>query len=97
MSVQVPFGKLKVSEAEVFVRGGIKDVLVSNQVRSPQKIDLLARMPLKGAKITVCVDDVDNVADLSAAAVKHGTTLDCFIEIDGIGVLENTVQPEKRP
>ncbi len=28
----------KVSEAEVFVRGGIKDVLVSNQVRDPAKL-----------------------------------------------------------
>ena len=30
----------KVSEAEVFARGGIKDVLVSNQVCAPQKIEL---------------------------------------------------------
>ena len=30
----------------------------------------------------VCVDDVANVADLSAAAQKHGTTLECFVEID---------------
>ena len=29
----------KVSEAEVFARGGIKDVLVSNQVRDAAKID----------------------------------------------------------
>ena len=35
----------KVSEAEVFARGGIKDVLVSNQVRDPLKIDRLARLP----------------------------------------------------
>ncbi len=28
----------KVSEAEVFARGGIKDVLVSNQVREPAKM-----------------------------------------------------------
>src|SRR5210317_1303522 len=31
----------KVSEAEVFARGGIKDVLVSNQVRDPRKIERL--------------------------------------------------------
>lgn len=72
----------KVSEAEVFVRGGIKDVLVSNQVRDPLKIDRLARLPKLGSRIIVCVDDIDNVADLSAAAQKHGTTLECFIEID---------------
>lgn len=72
----------KVSEAEVFVRGGIRDVLVSNQVRDPLKIDRLARLPKLGADIIVCVDDLDNVAELSQAAQKHGTTLGVFVEID---------------
>ncbi|MBC7141638.1 MAG: DSD1 family PLP-dependent enzyme [Rhodobacteraceae bacterium] len=72
----------KVSEAEVFVRGGIKDVLVSNQVRDPLKIDRLARLPKLGSSIIVCVDDIANVADLSAAAVRHGTELGVFVEID---------------
>ena len=72
----------KVSEAEAFVRGGIKDVLVSNQVRDAAKIDRLARLPNLGARAIVCVDDVDNVADLSAAAEKHGTTIECIVEID---------------
>ncbi|CAM3410491.1 3-hydroxy-D-aspartate aldolase BhcC [Paracoccus nototheniae] len=72
----------KVSEAEVFVRGGIKDVLVSNQVRDPAKIDRLARLPLMGSRILVCVDDVANIADLSAAAQKYGTQLEIFVEID---------------
>jgi 3-hydroxy-D-aspartate aldolase len=72
----------KVSEAEVFARGGIRDVLVSNQVRDPMKIDRLARLPKLGARTIVCVDMPDNVADLSAAAVKHGTTIECLVEID---------------
>jgi len=72
----------KVSEAEVFARGGIKDVLVSNQVRDPAKIDRLARLPKLGARTIVCVDDIDNVADLSAAALKHGTNIECLVEID---------------
>ncbi|WP_299842990.1 3-hydroxy-D-aspartate aldolase BhcC [uncultured Jannaschia sp.] len=72
----------KVSEAEVFARGGITDVLVSNQVTDPAKIDRLARLPKLGARTIVCVDDVANVADLSAAAVRHGTEIECLIEID---------------
>jgi 3-hydroxy-D-aspartate aldolase len=72
----------KVSEAEVFARGGIKDVLVSNQVRDPAKIDRLARLPKLGARTICCVDMLDNVADLSAAAVRHGTTIECLVEID---------------
>ncbi len=72
----------KVSEAEVFARGGITDILVSNQVCDPLKIDRLARLPKLGARTIVCVDDIDNVADLSAAAQQHGTELEVFVEID---------------
>ncbi|MEK6216555.1 MAG: DSD1 family PLP-dependent enzyme [Boseongicola sp.] len=72
----------KVSEAEVFARGGIKDVMVSNQVIDPAKIDRLARMPKLGARVLVCVDDPENVANLSAAAVKHGTQIEALVEID---------------
>jgi 3-hydroxy-D-aspartate aldolase len=84
----------KVSEAEVFARGGIEDVLVSNQVRDPAKIDRLARIPKLGARTIVCVDDVANVADLSAAAQKHGTTIECLVEIDcGAGRCGVTTTP----
>lgn len=72
----------KVSEAEVFARAGIKDILVSNQVRDPAKIDRLAHLPRYGARVIVCVDDPKNVGELSAGTQKHGTTLDCFVEID---------------
>jgi len=72
----------KVSEAEVFARGGIKDVLVSNQVRDPQKIDRLARLPKLGARTICCVDDIANVPELSEAAERHGTQIECLVEID---------------
>ncbi|MFG6561761.1 3-hydroxy-D-aspartate aldolase BhcC [Sulfitobacter sp. 1A15299] len=72
----------KVSEAEVFARGGIKDILVSNQVRDPAKIDRLARLPKLGARTICCVDDLANVADLSSAARTHGTEIECLVEID---------------
>jgi 3-hydroxy-D-aspartate aldolase len=72
----------KVSEAEVFARGGIKDVLVSNQVTQSAKIDRLARLPKLGARTICCVDDMNNIADLSAAATKHGTQIECLVEID---------------
>jgi len=85
----------KVSEAEVFARGGIKDVMVSNQVRDPNKIDRLARIPLLGARAICCVDDLENVPDLSAAAVKHGTQIECVVEIDcGAGRCGVTTTPE---
>ena len=72
----------KVSEAEAFVRGGIKDVLITNQVRDLAKIDRLARLPKLGARAICCVDDLANIAELSVAAVKHGTQIECLAEID---------------
>lgn len=85
----------KVSEAEVFARGGIRDVLVSNQVRDPAKIDRLARLPKLGARTICCVDDPANVDELSAAAVRHGTTIECLVEIDcGAGRCGVTTTPE---
>lgn len=71
----------KVSEAEAIVAGGVKDVLVSNQVVDPKKIDRLAQLAGK-ARTLVCVDDLGNVDDISAAAQKHGTTIECLVEID---------------
>ncbi|MGE3984847.1 MAG: 3-hydroxy-D-aspartate aldolase BhcC [Dehalococcoidia bacterium] len=85
----------KVSEAEAFARGGIKDILVSNQVRDLAKIDRLARLPKLGARTIVCVDDIANVGDLSAAAQKHGTTIECLVELDcGAGRCGVTTTPE---
>ena len=85
----------KVSEAEVFARGGIKDVLVSNQVRDPAKIDRLARMPKLGARTICCVDDIENVADLSHGAVTHSTEIECLVEIDcGAGRCGVTTTPD---
>ncbi|MBO22516.1 MAG: alanine racemase [Rhodospirillaceae bacterium] len=72
----------KTSEAEAFVRAGIKDVLVSNEVRDPLKIDRLARLPERGAQVIVCVDDPGNVAELSDAACRHGTRLQVLVELD---------------
>ncbi|HEY0275442.1 MAG TPA: alanine racemase [Paenirhodobacter sp.] len=72
----------KVSEAEVFARAGIRDILVSNQVCDPLKIRRLARLPKFGGRVIVCVDDIANIADLSAAAQAEATTLDCLVEID---------------
>lgn len=88
----------KVSEAEVFARAGITDILVSNQVRGAAKVDRLARLPLLGGAVSVCIDDPANVAELSKAAVRHGTVLGGLVEIDcgagrcGVGSVDAAVE-----
>lgn len=86
----------KVSEAEAFVRAGVPDVLVTNQIVDPAKIDRLARLAGVAA-VGVCVDSAANVADLSAACQRHGTTLRVLVEVDtgqarcGVGAPEQAV------
>ena len=71
----------KVSEAEAMVSAGVRDVLVSNQVVAPQKIERLAALA-KRARILVCVDNLDNIRDLAEAAQKYGSSIECLVEID---------------
>ena len=71
----------KLSEAEVMIGGGIEDVLISNQVVDPDKVDRLAGLARR-ARLLVCVDDAGNVEQLSAAARRHGASIECLVEID---------------
>lgn len=71
----------KVSEAAAFVEAGVVDILISNQIVEAKKIDILAGLAAR-ARIIVCVDDAQNVADLAEAARRRKTTIECLVEID---------------
>jgi 3-hydroxy-D-aspartate aldolase len=71
----------KLSEAEVMIAGGIEDVMISNQVTDPARIERLAMLAQR-ARLLVCVDDSENVTNLSAAAVRQGANIECLVEID---------------
>ena len=71
----------KLSEAEVMVAGGIDDILISNQVTDPVKVERLAKLARR-ARLLVCVDDATNIDDLSSAALRQGASIECLVEID---------------
>ncbi len=71
----------KVSEAEALIYAGVNDVLVSNEVVGASKLERLAAMS-KLARVSVCVDDANNVDDLSRVAERYGVALDVLVEID---------------
>jgi 3-hydroxy-D-aspartate aldolase len=71
----------KVSEAEAMIVGGVRDILVSNEIVGTVKLNRLARLA-GTAHISVCVDDPNNVADLSAAMVRHSVTVDVLVELN---------------
>src|SRR5262245_41389546 len=71
----------KVAEAEIMVAGGIKDVLVSNEVAGARKLARLAALAGQGT-IAVCVDAHGNVAEIERAAADGGTRIGVMVEID---------------
>ena len=71
----------KVSEAEALVNGGVRDVLVTNEIVGAQKLRRL--MSLAGtARIATCADDAGQIAALDAAAGEAGVTLPVHVEVN---------------
>src|SRR5216684_8816560 len=68
-------------EAVVMVRGGIDDILVANEVVGEEKIQALAELA-RDAHMTVAIDNARNAEDLSAAALKAGSTMGVLIDLD---------------
>jgi D-serine deaminase-like pyridoxal phosphate-dependent protein len=72
----------KVSEAEAMVYGGVRDVLVTNEVVGRQKLRRLMALA-HTARVGVCVDDPAQIADLDSAAAEAGVaSLPVHVEIN---------------
>jgi len=71
----------KVSEAEVMVHGGVKDVLITNEIVGRRKIERLMALS-RHAAIAVCVDNLENIHALSQVASSYATNLNVLVEID---------------
>lgn len=71
----------KASEAEVFVRAGFSDVLITNQVVGRQKCDRVARLATQ-ARIGLCVDHAEQVRQIGEAARARQALVEVLIEVD---------------
>ncbi len=81
----------KVGEAEALVRGGVRDVLVSNQVVAPAKLRRLAALAAD-ATVGLCFDAPQQVDAASAVARDFGVQIDGLVEID-VGMRRCGVAP----
>ncbi len=81
----------KVAEAEALAWGGVRDILVSNEVVGTAKLARLAALgPI--AEVAVCADDAAQVAAIEAAARDAGRRLAVLVEID-VGAARCGVAP----
>jgi D-serine deaminase-like pyridoxal phosphate-dependent protein len=81
----------KVSEAEVFARNGVHDILIANQIVGPIKTRRLANLA-RFADVMCAVDSIEGARQLDEAAAEAGTTPRVLIEIDS-GMSRAGVQP----
>jgi D-serine deaminase-like pyridoxal phosphate-dependent protein len=74
----------KLGEAETLIIAGIKDILIANQIADPVKLYRLAGLAHAHpeTKITVAVDNAENITALSDAASKFRSTLYVLVEVD---------------
>jgi D-serine deaminase-like pyridoxal phosphate-dependent protein len=74
----------KLGEAEVFLSGGIRDVLVTNEVVGTRKMQRLAELAriFRDARVGICVDDVGAVRQLSLVCAERDAGLDVYVEVD---------------
>ena len=70
----------KVSEAEVMVEGGIRDIFIVNQIVTEEKIARLCALARR-ATLRVAIDDEDNLRALSVAAERHGVNIGVLVEV----------------
>jgi D-serine deaminase-like pyridoxal phosphate-dependent protein len=81
----------KVGEAEALVEGGVRDVLVSNEVVGEAKLARLAALATR-ATVALCFDAAPAVAAASRAAASAGVELGALIEVD-VGMQRCGVAP----
>ena len=72
----------KVSEAEVFARKGIRDILITNQVTDLFKINRLTSISRNEIKLSCCVDDEENIININNSAKEKNTHINLYIEFD---------------
>ncbi|MFZ3235487.1 MAG: DSD1 family PLP-dependent enzyme [Stellaceae bacterium] len=71
----------KVGEAEAMVYGGVRDVLVTNEIVGRQKLRRLMALA-HVARVGVCADDPGQVDALDAAAGEAAVTMPVYVEVN---------------
>jgi len=81
----------KLNEAEILADVGLRDIFIGNQIVGERKLRRLAKLASR-AMVGVCVDDGDNINQMSRAAVEQGVQIGVLVEVN-IGMNRCGVEP----
>jgi D-serine deaminase-like pyridoxal phosphate-dependent protein len=74
----------KVGEAEAMAWGGVRDVLISNEVVDPAKLARFAALS-RIATVAICADSTEHVLAIESTAAGASVRLPVYVEIDAGG------------
>ncbi len=89
--LQMDFGAIgictaKISEAKALISAGLNNILITSPVVTPTKIKHLIECIQHRPETLCVVDNLDNLADLNAAGLSAGVTVNVLLDINaGIG------------
>ncbi|KAL4156520.1 hypothetical protein PRNP1_005550 [Phytophthora ramorum] len=88
----------KVGEAEAMFAGGIRDLLLSNQVYGAARYRRMAVLAKGGAKVTLIFDSVETVQQAAKVAVEQDVKFRALVEVNvgqdrcGVDTIEDAVK-----
>lgn len=71
----------KLGEAEVMAAGGVRDILIANQIAGPEKVRRLVEL-CRHAEPIVAIDDRAQIDPMSEAAAAAGVTVRAIVEVN---------------
>ena len=83
----------KVSEAEVLIKAGFGNILITSPIVTHNKISRLLAILAKDPDLTVVIDNPDNAKAINAAAQTQNLTANVLVDIDP-GVHRTGISPE---
>jgi len=81
----------RLSEAQIFMQHGIKDILLANQVVGKAKIQKLVGISQMG-DVTICLDSLGNAREISEIAGQAGQKINVLVEVD-VGLKRCGLEP----
>ncbi|MFZ3590586.1 alanine racemase [Bacillus sp. DJP31] len=72
----------KISEAEVMVAGGIRDILIAYPISSPAKINRLVKLLHQGVQLKVSVDSTESLWHLQKGLEHTPYSLEVWIKVN---------------
>ncbi|ETO63929.1 hypothetical protein F444_18439 [Phytophthora nicotianae P1976] len=92
----------KVCEAEAMFNGGVRDILLSNEIYGLERYERMAALANGGATITLIFDNIEAVQQAAQAAETQGIRFRALVEVNvgqdrcGVDTVEEAVELAKK-